>query len=100
MRLGELDRMISAGGRAGREAVDEKAELEAVLSELYKHGERGDHAHLHPELTTDYARISTMLDDSDHRPPASAGARLVELEEEFEMLMERFRSILDRRTTT
>lgn len=99
-RLRELERTIAAGGRAGREAADEKAELVAVLSELYKHGERGDHANLHPELTTDYARVYTMLTDSDDRPTASAGARLAELDQEFNALMVRLQKILERRSTT
>jgi hypothetical protein len=99
-RLAELDRIIAAGGRAAREAAQEKAELEEVLSELYKHGEKGDHAHLHPELTTDYARVYSMISDSDHRPPASAYPRLAELDEEFAELMTRLRRILERRPTT
>ncbi len=99
-RLAELDQVIVGGGRAARAAAEEKADLEAILSELYKHGERGDHAHLHPELTTDYARVYSMISDSDHRPPASAYPRLEELDQEFETLMARLRRILDRRPTT
>jgi photosystem II stability/assembly factor-like uncharacterized protein len=96
-RLRELDGMIASGdARAAGEARQLKADLEEVLGELYKHGERGDHAHLHPELTTDYARVYTMITDSDHRPPASAYQRLEELEQEFATHMSRLRRILDR----
>ena len=98
-KLADLDRVIAAGGRAAREAASEKTELEAVLGELYKHGEKGDHAHLHPELTTDYARIMSMISGSDHRPPANAYLRLVELEEEFSSLMSQLRAILERPIT-
>jgi hypothetical protein len=98
--LAELDEIIASGGEPARTASQEKIELEAVLSELYKHGEQGDHAHLYPELTTDYARVYSMISDSDHRPPASAYPRLVELDQEFDELMTRLRRILDRRPTT
>ncbi len=98
LRLEELDRIITRFGdsEAGREAQRMKAELEEAVGELYKHGERGDHAHLHPELTTDYARVYTMIDDSDHRPPASAYLRLEELEREFAEHMGRVRKLLER----
>jgi photosystem II stability/assembly factor-like uncharacterized protein len=58
-------------------------DLEAVGSELYKHELEGDHAHLHPKLTTEYARVYTMLNSSDHRPPASAYERLNDLDPLF-----------------
>ena len=100
-RLAELDRIIQSGERTAAEAARRaKAELEGVLGELYKHGERGKHSHLHPELTTDYARIYTMLSDSDHQPPASAYLRFEELEAEFAQLMDRLRELLTRRPTT
>jgi hypothetical protein len=54
-----------------------------VGSELYKHELEGDHAHLHPKLTTEYARVYTMLNSSDHRPPASAYERLNDLDPLF-----------------
>jgi hypothetical protein len=98
-RLVELDRIIAAGDREAGAASREKETLVGVLSELYKHGERGDHAHLHPELTTDYARIYTQISDSDHRPPASAYLRLEELEVEFEELMARLEAMLERPVT-
>jgi hypothetical protein len=98
VRLEELDRIILRSGdsETGREAQRMKAELEEAVGELYKHGERGDHAHLHPELTTDYAHVYTMIDDSDHRPPASAYLRLEELEREFAEHMGRVRELLER----
>ena len=98
-KLSDLQRIIDAGGRGASEAASEKAELEAVLGELYKHGEVGDHAHVHPELTTDYARIYSMISGSDHRPAASAYPRLAEIEEEFSTLMARLRAILERPIT-
>ena len=98
-RLEQLQHAIDAGGRGASGAAREKEVLEGVLSELYKHGERGDHAHLHPELTTDYARIYTMISNSDHRPPASAYPRLEELEVEFVELMAQLRAILERPIT-
>jgi hypothetical protein len=74
-RLGELEGVIASGdARAAGEARQLKAEL----------------------VTTDYARVYTMISDSDHRPPASAFLRLEELEEEFATHMSRLRRILDR----
>lgn len=55
-------------------------DLTAVGSELYKHRLEGDHANLHPKLTTEYARVYDMLNASDHRPPASAYRRLDDLD--------------------
>jgi hypothetical protein len=98
-KLEELDRVIAEGGRGASSATREKEALETVLGELYKHGERGDHAHLHPELTTQYARIYSMLTGSDHRPPASAYLRLEELEVEFAELMSQLEAILQRPVT-
>jgi hypothetical protein len=98
-KLAELEEIIAAVGQGAGDAAREKEALEAVLGELYKHGEKGDHAHLHPELTTDYARIYTMITDSDHRPPASAYLRLEELEEEFSDLMSQLQAILERPVT-
>jgi hypothetical protein len=99
VKLNELEQIIDAGGSGASEAAVERAALEAVLGELYKHGEKGDHAHLHPELTTDYARIYSMISDSDHQPPASAYLRLEELEVEFAALMSRLQAILERPVT-
>jgi hypothetical protein len=98
-KLDELQRTIDAGGSGAAAAVGEKEALELVLGELYKHGEKGDHAHLHPELTTDYARIYTMIAGSDYRPAASAYPRLEELEVEFADLMGQLRAILERPIT-
>lgn len=66
-----------------------------MAGELYKHRKSGDHAHLHPELTTSYARIYTMLVSSDHRPPASARQRFDDLEPQFEKHTGRLREILN-----
>ena len=71
------------------------AQLDEVAGELYKHRKSGDHAHLHPELTTSYARIYTMLISSDHRPPASARQRFDDLEPQFEKHTGRLREILN-----
>ena len=95
-RLRELDQVINAGGSNARAATEAKAELEDVLGQLYKHGQRGDHAHLRPQLTTDYANILTLISGSDHAPPANAYPRFVELDVRFEELMGRLRSLLDR----
>ena len=70
-------------------------ELDAVAGELYKHKESGDHAHLHPELTTSYARIYTMLISSDHQPPASARQRFEDLEPQFSRHMERLQELME-----
>lgn len=69
--------------------------LDGVASEFYKHRKSGDHAHVHPQLTTSYARINTMLISSDHQPPASARKRFEDLEPEFERLMGRLQEIID-----
>ena len=95
-RLGELDAVIAAGGARARSAVTAKAELEDVLGQLYKHGQRGDHAHLHPQLTTDYANIITFISGSDTAPPANTYPRMEQLDERYEELMSRLRSLLDR----
>jgi photosystem II stability/assembly factor-like uncharacterized protein len=69
-------------------------ELDEVASELYKHRKSGDHAHLHPELTTSYARIYTMLISSDHRPPNSARERFEDLRPEFNRHVDRLEEVL------
>jgi len=70
-------------------------DLDAVAGELYKHKESGDHAHLHPELTTSYARIYTMLASSDHAPPASARQRFEDLEPQFDRHMGRAQELIE-----
>ncbi len=99
--LDELERVIENSAEAGTvaRAREAKAALEEVLGELYKHGEKGDHAHLHPELTTSYARIYTMLAEADYRPPDSAHERWDDLQGEYEELMGRLRRLLDRDVT-
>ena len=96
MRLRELDEVIEAGGARAGAAADAKAELEDVLGQLYKHGQRGDHANFHPQLTTDYANILTLISGSDHAPPMNAFPRMEQLDERYEELMSRLRSLLDR----
>jgi hypothetical protein len=95
-RIRELDGIIAAGGRRAEAATAAKAELESVLGQLYKHGQRGDHAHLHPQLTTDYANILTLISGADAPPPVNAYPRMEELDERFEDLMTQLRSLLDR----
>ncbi len=96
--LASLEDVIArtADAQTRQRAQQAKAELEEVLNELYKHGQRGDHAHLYPRLTTDYARIYTMLASSDHRPPDSAYERFDELEPVFGALMARLEEVLRR----
>jgi hypothetical protein len=96
--LADLEGAIArtTDSRNRQRAQQAKAELEEVLGKLYKHGQRGDHAHLYPRLTTDYARIYTMLASSDHRPPDSAYERFEELEPVFTELMEQLEAILGR----
>ncbi|MFQ5691180.1 MAG: glycosyl hydrolase [Gemmatimonadota bacterium] len=72
-----------------------ESSLVAVADSLYKYGEEGDHAHLHPRLTTEFAHLATMLIGSDDPPTASASQRLAELEVPFERLTGRLRAILD-----
>ena len=95
-RLRELEAVIARGGRDAAAARSARAELEEVLGKLYKHGLRGNHANLHPQLTTDYAAINTYISGSDDRPPSAAYPRMEELDERFEVLMDRLRRILDR----
>jgi len=76
------------------EAASLIKKLNEVAGQLYKHKKSGDHAHLHPELTTSYARIYTMLTSSDHKPPASARQRFQDLKPEFERLTDRLEKIL------
>ncbi|MFB6248865.1 MAG: WD40/YVTN/BNR-like repeat-containing protein [Salinibacter sp.] len=71
------------------------ARIDSVAGELYKHEKRGDHAHLHPELTTSYARIALMLISSDHGPAASARRRFEDLEPQFDRHMSRLRALLE-----
>ena len=95
-RIRELDRVIAAGGPDAEAAAAAKAEIEDVLGQLYKHGQRGDHAHLHPQLTTDYANIIMFISGADAPPPMNAFPRMDELDVRFEELMGRLRSLLDR----
>jgi photosystem II stability/assembly factor-like uncharacterized protein len=96
--LGRLERFVAITPVASeqREAEAVHAELEAVLGELYKHGQKGDHAHLYPRLTTDYARIYTMVASSDHRPPDVAYERFDELEPVYDDTMARLEAVLAR----
>jgi photosystem II stability/assembly factor-like uncharacterized protein len=94
-RIRQLDSTIAAGGAAGREAARVKTELEAVLSKLYKYNQRGDHADLHPELSTDYANILTLLYGADARPVSNAYPRMEELDKVFNDLMARLRKLLE-----
>jgi hypothetical protein len=95
-RIRELDAIIARGGRAAEQAATTKAELEEVLGQLYKHGQRGDHANLRPQLTTDYAAINTYISGSENRPPSAAYPRMAELDERYEELMAQLRRLLDR----
>jgi photosystem II stability/assembly factor-like uncharacterized protein len=95
-RIAELDRIITGGGREAGAAAAAKADLEEVLGQLYKHRQRGDHANLRPQLTTDYAAINTYISGSENRPPSAAYPRMEELDERFEELMGRLRTLLDR----
>ncbi|MFQ6047122.1 MAG: WD40/YVTN/BNR-like repeat-containing protein, partial [Gemmatimonadales bacterium] len=89
-----VDRAVDAAARRRAEAA--RVELESALGRLYKHGQRGDHAHLYPRLTTDYARIYTMLASSDHRPPDVAYERFRELEPVFTEAMAQLEAAVDR----
>lgn len=95
-RIRELDTVIARGGRDAESAASTKAELEEVLGQLYKHNQRGDHAHLLPQLTTDYAAINSYISGSENRPPSAAYPRMVELDERYDELMARLRALLDR----
>lgn len=96
--LAGIDRLLEGNPDqvARRSAEEAKAGLEEVLGKLYKHGQRGDHAHLYPRLTTDYARIYTMLANSDHPPPDVAYERFRELEPTFTEAMAELSSALAR----
>jgi hypothetical protein len=95
-RIRELDAVIARGGRDAESAAATKAELEAVLGQLYKHRQRGDHAHLLPQLTTDYAAINSYISGSENRPPSAAYPRMEELDERFDELMGRLQNLLER----
>ena len=95
-RIAELDDVIAAGGSDAEAASHTKAELDAVLGQLYKHNQRGDHANVRPQLTTDYAAINSYISGSENRPPSAAYPRMEELDERFEELMGRLRSLLER----
>jgi hypothetical protein len=95
-RIRDLDQLIVQGGRAADSAQEAKSELEDVLGQLYKYGQRGDHAHLRPQLTTDYAAINSYISGSENRPPAATYPKLEELDVRFEELMAKLRSLLDR----
>jgi photosystem II stability/assembly factor-like uncharacterized protein len=92
----DLDGIIAAGGQRAAAAAAAKAEIEAVLGQLYKHGERGDHANLHPQLTTDYANILMFISGADAAPPVNAYPRMEQLDERYETLMSQLRSLLER----
>jgi hypothetical protein len=94
-RLRELDAVIAEGGSDAESAAATKVELEDVLSQLYKHGQRGDHAHLRPQLTTDYAAINSYISGSENRPPSAAYPRMEELDARFQVLMGRLRTLLE-----
>ncbi len=87
--------MIARGGSDGRAAESAKAELEEVMGQLYKHEQRGDHAHLHPQLTTDYANILTLISGSDDPPPVNAYLRMEQLDERYDELMGQLRGLLE-----
>jgi len=95
-RIGQLDEVIAAGGADADAARRTKAELETILGQLYKHGLRGDHANLHPQLTTDYAAITTYISGSENPPPSAAYPRMEELDVRFEEIMGGLRSLLER----
>jgi hypothetical protein len=94
-RIRELEAVISRGGRDAEGAAAIKAKLDEVMSQLYKHNQRGDHANLRPQLTTDYAAINTYISGSENRPPSAAYPRMEELDVRFEELMARLRSLLE-----
>ena len=66
-----------------------------MLGKLYKYNLRGDHADLHPELTTDYATILTLIYGADARPTSNAYPRMLELDARFNELMGRLKKLLD-----
>lgn len=94
-RIQELDAIIARGGGDAEGAAETKAELEEVLGQLYKYNQRGDHAHLRPQLTTDYAAINSYISGSENRPPSAAYPRMEELDARFEVLMARLRGLLE-----
>jgi photosystem II stability/assembly factor-like uncharacterized protein len=94
VRVRELERAITAGGPAARDAARSKVELEAILSKLYKYKLRGDHADLPPELSTDYANILTLISGADAAPTANASPRMEELDLRFNDLMGRLKKLL------
>lgn len=95
-RIRELDAAIAAGGAGAQEAAHQKAELEGVLGQLYKHGLTGDHADLRPELTTDYANILTLIYGADTRPTSNAYPRMQELDARYRDLMDRLTRLMER----
>ena len=95
LRIRELNAAIAAGGAAAPGAARTKAAIEEVLGKLYKYNLRGDHADLHPELTTDYATILTLIYGADARPTSNAYPRMLELDARFNELMGRLKKLLD-----
>jgi photosystem II stability/assembly factor-like uncharacterized protein len=95
-RIRALDATIARGGSDATEASARKAQLEEVLGKLYKYDQRGDHANLHPQLTTDYANILTLLYGADTGPTDNAAPRMEELDARYQELMGRLRQLLDR----
>jgi len=94
VRVRELERAIAAGGTAARDAAKSKAEIEAILGKLYKYKQRGDHADLHPELSTDYANIISLVSGGDGPPTTNAYPRMEELDVRFNDLMGRLKKLL------
>ncbi|MDP2955524.1 MAG: hypothetical protein Q8N53_03815, partial [Longimicrobiales bacterium] len=96
LRIRELNAAIAAGGAGAQEAARQKAEMEAVLGQLYKHGLTGKHSDLRPELTTDYANILTLIYGADARPTSNAYPRMEELDARYRDLMNRLTRLLER----
>jgi len=94
-RIAELDDVIAGGGSGAPAASRTKAALEEVLGQLYKHTQRGDHANIRPQLTTDYAAINSYISGSENRPPSAAYPRMEELDVRFDDLMARLRALLE-----
>ena len=76
-------------------AAEVKGKTEGVASRFFKYELEGDHAHLRPQLTTDYARIGTILESADYRPTDTSFEQFDVLQGTFDGLMEELRVIID-----
>ncbi len=76
-------------------AAEVKGKTEGVASRFFKYDLEGDHAHLRPQLTTDYARIGTILESADFAPTDTSFEQFDVLQRRYDQLMEELRVIIE-----